>query len=359
MKLRSLLAASAAAMLSLVAMSPVLAQEGTARVRVAHFSPDAPAVDVYISEKKMLTNVIYEKHSAYLEVPAKAGTVIEVRANGSAADSAPAIKVVADLAAGKSYTVAAIGKLASITGKVYEDDVTAPPAGKVKLRVIHAAPDVKPVDIAVKGGAELATKLAFPDATPYLTLAPGTYAVEVRESGSTTAIVSNDVILLPGGVYTVVAIGGADKQPKLKGLIDLPAKNAAATSIAAPAAATTIVEGSATTIAAVEPSAPETTAAIAAVPDTTLAAATTVAETSVPETTAVEATAESSVAPESTPDSTVATEPEPTTIAAPAGGVASGAGGLAGGGAFGVTALLGASASVLAFAAYRRRSARA
>jgi Domain of unknown function (DUF4397) len=350
-KLRSLLVATAAAILPLAVVGPVYAQtttvpaagSGTAKVRIAHFSPDAPNVDVYINGQKVLANVQYDKHSQYLDVPAKAGALVEVRATGAAADSKPAISVNADFAAGKNYTVAAIGKLATIQGKIYEDDVTAPPEGKVKLRIIHAAPDVKPVDVVVKQGTSLATKLAFPDATPYLTLDPGTYAVQVVESGTKTPVVANDVILVSGGVYTVAAIGGGDKSPKLKGLIDLASKNAAPTTLAA--GAQTDADTTPTTVA-------ETTAATT-VADTTVTTDAAVTTESIPDTTPETTTPDTTTPDTTTPGDTVA--PPDTT---PAGGVPSGGGGLAGGGALGATALLGASAAVLAVAAHRRRSAR-
>jgi Domain of unknown function (DUF4397) len=349
-KLRSLLVATAAAILPLAVVGPVYAQTttvpaagaGSAKVRIAHFSPDAPNVDVYINGQKVLANVQYDKHSQYLDVPAKTGALVEVRATGSASDSKPAISATVDFAAGKSYTVAAIGKLADIQGKVYEDDVTAPPEGKVKLRIIHAAPDVKPVDVVVKQGTSLATKLAFPDATPYLTLDPGTYAVQVVESSTKKAIVSNDVILVSGGVYTVAAIGGGDKAPKLKGLIDLASKNAAPTTLAAGAqtdadTTPTTVAGT-TAVTTVADTTPTTEAAV-----TTEATTDSTPDTSAPDTTTPDTTTPGdSVAPDTTP----------------AGGVPSGGGGLAGGGALGATALLGACAAVLAVAAVRRRSAR-
>ncbi len=356
MKLRSLLVATAAAILPLAVVGPVFAQtttvsaggSGTAKVRIAHFSPDAPNVDVYINGQKVLANVQYDKHSQYLDVPAKAGALVEVRATGSAADSKPAISVNADFAAGKNYTVAAIGKLASIQGKVYEDDVTAPPEGKVKLRIIHAAPDVKPVDVVVKQGTSLATKLAFPDATPYLTLDPGTYAVQVVESGTKTPVVANDVILVSGGVYTVAAIGGADKPAKLKGLIDLASKNAAPTTVG----------GAVTTLAAGAPNDADTTPTTVAdtKPDTTVADTAVTTEASV--TTEVPDTTPETTTPDTTPDTTTPGDTVAPPDTTPAGGVPSGGGGLAGGGALGATALLGAGAVVLAVAAQRRRSAR-
>jgi hypothetical protein len=343
------------------AISPVSAQSettavaqagATAKVRVAHFSPDAPAVDVYFDGVKRLTNVQYEKHSNYLDLSAGKHK-IEVRPTGAAADVPPVISAEPDLAANSSYTLAAIGKLDSIAGNLYADDTTSPGAGKVKLRVIHAAPELAPVDVVVKGGAELAAKLEFPNASPYLSLTPGKYDVEVRTAGQTAPLLASTVVLQDGGVYTISAIGGADKKAKLKGLIDLQPSGAA--SPTTPAAA----DAPESTVSA---DAPETTVATettAAAVETTVPTETTVAveTTAVPETTAPETSVapDTTVAPETTaaPDTTLAPEATP-----PAGGVASGFGGLSNGSAVGATALAAAAGTALVLAAQRRRATR-
>lgn len=351
MKSRSLLVFCAAIVAAVAPLSGSMAQAGTAKLRIAHFSPDAPAIDVYFDGVKRLTNVAYEKHSNYLELPSGKHK-IEIRATGAAADVPAVVSADTDLAANGAYTLAAIGKLAAITGKLYTDDTSAPPTGKVKLRVMHDAPDQAPVDVVVTNGQELAAKLAFPDASAYLTVDPGKYDVEVRAAGSTTPVLASTVVLQSGGVYSVAVIGGADKGLKLKGLIDLqPTAVASVTtasgtpatvapSTAGAAAAGTEPTPEATTIAAVETSVPDTSA-----PETTAAPDTTTAEVA-PETSAPEAAPETS-----------APAPDTTTPEVPAGAVESGAGGLAGGGAVGATALAGIAALAIASAARKRKAA--
>ncbi len=46
-----------------------------------------------------------------------------------------------------------------------------------KVRVIHAAPPVGPVDVAVQNGATLIRGLAFTKGSRYLDVAPATYTV--------------------------------------------------------------------------------------------------------------------------------------------------------------------------------------
>ena len=42
---------------------------GTALVRVAHLSPDAPLVDIWVNEVKALSGVAYKDISGYLPIP--------------------------------------------------------------------------------------------------------------------------------------------------------------------------------------------------------------------------------------------------------------------------------------------------
>src|SRR5674536_162347 len=107
-------------------------------VRVAHLSPDAPSVDVYVNGAKTLSGVSYKTVSKYLSVP-PGQYRFEVRPAGADVGSKAVIDASDTLAAGKAVTVAAVGALANIKGQVYNDDISAPASGKAKVRVVHAA----------------------------------------------------------------------------------------------------------------------------------------------------------------------------------------------------------------------------
>lgn len=229
--LRTLLVAAVAAT-SLVVMSVAAsAQAGDAQVRVAHLSPDAPNVDVYVDGEVALSDVSFQTVSDYLSLPA-GSYALEVRPAGAAADSEPVIQADATVEAGQAYTVAAVGLLADIAAQVYVDDVAAPPEGQAKVRVIHAAPDVPAVDVGVAGQAPdeaLVTDLSFPDASDYLAVPADTYDLEVRPTGtSDVAVPVSGLTLEAGTVYTAIAVGsGAD-------VTVLPVVDAAGTAGATP-----------------------------------------------------------------------------------------------------------------------------
>lgn len=211
-----------------LAIVPAAFAQSNAKVRVVHASPDAPAVDVLVNGQKVqaLTNVPFFTASSYLDLPA--GTydiqVVPTGATTPVVIDAKGVKI----DAGKAYTIAASGKLADIKPAVFVDDLTAPAAGKAHVRVYHLSPDAPAVDIAVKGGPVLIPNLAFPNASNYLPVDAGTYDLEVRPTGTTTAALSLAGTKLDAGkIYDVFANGLLSGTPALKVDIATPAPVAA------------------------------------------------------------------------------------------------------------------------------------
>lgn len=198
-----------------------------ARVRVAHASPDAPAVDVIVNGQKAITNLAFKAVSPYAALPA-GSYAVQVVPTG--ATTPVVISATMPLAANTDYTVVAMGKVADIQPVVLKDDNSAPPAGKAKVRVVHASPDALAVDIAVKGGPVLIKNLAFKSASEYLAVDAGTYDLEVRPTGTTTvALALPGVKLDAGNIYTFMAEGLASGTPALTvvPIIDQPAATTA------------------------------------------------------------------------------------------------------------------------------------
>jgi hypothetical protein len=188
---------------------------------VAHFSPDASYVDVYmvsLNRRQLFPNVFYKSVSSYWAVAAGPFTY-EVRAAGAAPESEPVIQVKGTLAAGGSYTVAAVGRRDQLQGLLLRDDLAPSAPGKAKLRFLDAAFDLPAVDIAVSGGPVLRS-LAFPEPTGYRQLDSGRYRVEVRRSGADAVLVKGTVAVEPGSVTSVALVGGAGEPRELYAFSD-------------------------------------------------------------------------------------------------------------------------------------------
>ena len=198
--------AIAAAPLALVACSsesPASPSAGTAQVRVAHLSPDAPAVDVYVDGTRAVSGAAFTDVTGYLTLPVGSASV---RVTPAGATSPAVIDTTVTLAAGRSYTVAATGLLAAIQPLVLEDDRGT--TGQAKVRFVHASPDAPAVDIAVTGGPVLFTNVPFRQGTGYPEVAPSTYDLEARPAGSAAvALKVQDVALNARTNYTIFAVG--------------------------------------------------------------------------------------------------------------------------------------------------------
>jgi hypothetical protein len=198
--------------LALAVAAPAAAADD-AMVRVLHASPDAPAVDVFLDDTKVdaLVNVPFGTISSYLKVPA-GDHAIRVCAN---ADNSvcPIPDTNLTFAGGQRYTIAATNALDSIDAQVLEDD-PAPTSDAAQVRVVHFSADAPAVDVAPDGADALVSGLEYPDATDYLSLAGGTYDLEVRLAGTTTVALQLDPLAVEDGrSYSVFAIGSAGDPP--------------------------------------------------------------------------------------------------------------------------------------------------
>lgn len=197
-----------------------------ARVRVAHLSPDAPAVDILVDGNEVLSNVAFGDVSDYLELDA--GTY-DISVQIAASDTPiPQLDTSVTVDGGRAYTVAAINELDSISAAVFPDNLAAPLAGKARVRVYHAVPGVAGVDVVTGDGAmttTLISDLGFGEASSldtaiggtfdplapgYLSVDAGTYDLYVTPTGvdSTVAITLENTTLTAGSIYSVFAISG-------------------------------------------------------------------------------------------------------------------------------------------------------
>jgi Domain of unknown function (DUF4397) len=198
------------------------AEPERALVRVAHFSPDASYVDVYmvsLNRRQLFPNVFYKSVSAYWPVTAGPFTY-EVRAAGAAPESEPVIQVKGNLAAGKAYTVAAVGRRDRLQGVLLRDDMSPSAPGKAKVRFLDAALDLPAVDFAVAGGPVVESRVGFREPTGYRQLASGRYRVEVRRSGAEAVVTRGTVAVRPDTVTSVALVGGAGEPRELYAFSD-------------------------------------------------------------------------------------------------------------------------------------------
>jgi hypothetical protein len=174
-------------------------------VRVAHLSPDAPNVDVWVDGNVVLQDVPFRAFSGYLELAA-GDHLVQVTPAGAA--TPVVIEATVTLAGATSYTIAARGLLgdSTINATVLVDD-RATTSGSAEVRFVHASPDAPAVDITLTDATVLFGNVSFTEAKS-IPVGAGTYDLQVRAAGSSTVVLSfADIALAADTNYTVYAIG--------------------------------------------------------------------------------------------------------------------------------------------------------
>lgn len=207
--LAALLLAIVAAALAF-ASAPAGAQSATGRVRVIHASPDTPPVDIFVDGQKAVTALAFPKDTGYVSLPAGPHNV-KVFVSPSNGSGTPALEANLTVAAGKDYTVLAVGEVGKNTLELLplEDNNATPAAGKAHIRLIHASPDAPAVNVAVAGtNTNVFSNVAYKGVGAYTPVDAGTYNLEVRVASSgAVAKAINGLSLKERGVYTAVAVG--------------------------------------------------------------------------------------------------------------------------------------------------------
>src|ERR1700761_8222360 len=197
-------AANVAATSPAASAAPAVGKDGW--VRIAHLSPQAPAMDMYVypfgnpGHPVVLKDVGYGAVSAYMAVVPGQYTVA-MRGFGAAATSKPALTSSFMVTAGAAYTLAALGPDPGLRTEVLKDQMNAP-AGKAVVRVLQAS--LKQHRVTVSYGPDvLARELSFGAATPYTSIAPGAQTVQFTASGEHAA---QSVTLSADSVHTIVVL---------------------------------------------------------------------------------------------------------------------------------------------------------
>jgi hypothetical protein len=144
----------------------------------------------------------YGKIGSYEDVPA--GQVeFELREPGGKSISGTDER----LRNGSRYTVVAMRDKPPVVLR----DGTAK-GGRSSLRVVHAAPELGRVDVGL-GDQPVAEGVRFGDVAPYLTVAPGAYALQVTSPRDGSMISSRGAVTLTAGTSSTAFVIGTGGEP--------------------------------------------------------------------------------------------------------------------------------------------------
>lgn len=202
-----------------------------AMVRVAHWSPDAPAVDVFVNGEVAITGATYPSLTSYMSMEAGTYSIAVVLA-GAPIEEAVIGPVDVELVEGAYVTIAAVGSAANgtLTAVVAADDFSAIPFGSARILAYHAIEGAPNLDFVV-GDTLAVTELGFPGTFTDLSgsmndgafaadVPAGTYDISIRvtEGSAVEGVATPDAASTP---ETTEDTTGEDME-MTPGLIDLP-----------------------------------------------------------------------------------------------------------------------------------------
>jgi hypothetical protein len=182
--------ASVAAPATALAASPTSAPaNATGWIRFGDFVPSQGPVDVTLDNITIGSNLVFRSVTNYVSVPAGVHTVT-VRSATAPTTAPPLVVGQADVPSGGAVTAAAVAASDTAAAatqpgplklQMYTDDLSAPPAGMARVRIIHTIPGAPAVSAqltaAATPGSATATaahtldirSVGYGQASPYLT----------------------------------------------------------------------------------------------------------------------------------------------------------------------------------------------
>jgi Domain of unknown function (DUF4397) len=200
----------ALALLAVVAPA-ASAQTGDGFVRLAHLSPNTPAVDVYLysfgdsTAQLVLDHVSYGTVSPFEQLAAGEYTVA-MRPAGASPSTKPVLSTTLNVTSGDAYTVAGMGPESGLRLSVFDDPLTTP-SGAALVQIIQASLLQDTVSVKA-GGQTLASSLQFGNATSFITVPAGTWTVQAAGPSETA---SQQVTFAAGTVHTLVVLDDPGK----------------------------------------------------------------------------------------------------------------------------------------------------
>ncbi len=213
-----------------VTTAPLAAEVGArqnALVRFVHAVPGLAPVDVFAGDGKAFDGVIYKYVTAYRELPS-ASALFRLRLAGQET-AEPLAQETKGFGSGRHHTIIVfpagvsgiLSKGSDVELRFVADEFEPPSAGKARVRVVNASPDLGEIDLYATGRAEPLVKGANSGAvSSYVEVEPAGDGLEVRRAGEniTTLAVPNAKVEA-GRLYTVFIVGGTKGTARLEAFV--------------------------------------------------------------------------------------------------------------------------------------------
>lgn len=165
------------------------ADRNKAQLRLVNASAGYDRLDLRVDSQVRQAAVTYGASAGYAEVDPNPGNM-SIHAAGSAT---ALLSLRPALAKGRHYTWLAFGNAGALRQLLLDDELGAPEAGRVTLRIVNAAPDSGTLDLYLTGSNEtlaasvpVQTALEYGSAGATVSVASGSWRLRVAAAGSKT-----------------------------------------------------------------------------------------------------------------------------------------------------------------------------
>lgn len=189
---------------------PEISDTGGA-VRILHAVPDGPDADVYANDVLLEKNVAFKELTDYTSLP-KGDYNITLYVTDS--KNSPSISNLLTLNEGDIITMAIVGTVNTVSFLAIPDDNLPIDPNRSMLRFAQVSPYVPAIDITFPDGTVLFDNIKFKDVTPYISLPPQDFTLQLRGAQShNVALTLPKITLEPNQFYTIYAIGLLQGEP--------------------------------------------------------------------------------------------------------------------------------------------------
>ena len=200
---------------------------GEASVRAGNFASGAGELDVFVDGEPFGgVALAFGDSSAWATLPAGLHE-IAVASAGTSYENAIIVAPEVPVATGSHVTLAVVGLIPADGGQIYPvvEDASPVGPGEARLTVLHAMPDLGPVNVVLDDGTPLFVALDFPgiDGPPMdsVNLVAGTRDLQLTpfDDSGTLALDLPNLTLAPG-TRNLVVVAGLRANPALVLLVD-------------------------------------------------------------------------------------------------------------------------------------------
>jgi hypothetical protein len=173
-----------------------------ALISAINASPDAQPVDFYLDQNRA-NNFSIKSGESLDYIRAYTGKRTATFYVGGSQQKVKSDTIT--LKADKLYSLFLANQVSTPDFLLIADSVSRPPEGKATVRFINLSPDAGAADLAIKGGAVLATGLTYKKYSAFIAVDGATpYTFEIRKAGTTTVLFTlTDVTLKRNTINTI------------------------------------------------------------------------------------------------------------------------------------------------------------